>query len=168
MATRYHVTLSSYWILYHIISKLAGTAPPGRTRKHWFAAPYPSSFHYHEGIKELPWELPGSQPPVVNILPYSGSRLLLSTAEREDSKNSGISSNYSVNYFDKLVLGDSLSASEHRALLSSSSDSGDSNLDKSRTRDILSLFIGSVKTAQASSRALRTALYNQVIHIFLL
>jgi hypothetical protein len=30
-------------------------------------------------------------------------------------------------------------------------------------RDILSLFIGSVKTAQASSRALRTALYNQVM-----
>ena len=30
-------------------------------------------------------------------------------------------------------------------------------------RDILSLFIGSVKTAQASSRALRTALYNQVL-----
>ena len=32
------------------------------------------------------------------------------------------------------------------------------------SRDILSLFIGSVKTAQASSRALRTALYNQVRH----
>ena len=33
------------------------------------------------------------------------------------------------------------------------------------SRDILSLFIGSVKTAQASSRALRTALYNQVCHL---
>ena len=40
-----------------------GTAPPGRTRKHWYAAPYPSSFHYHEGIKELPWDLPGTPPP---------------------------------------------------------------------------------------------------------
>ena len=72
-----------------------------------------------------------------------------------------------------LVVADSVSdlvsVSEHRALLpSTNSDSGDASLDKSRTRDILSLFIGSVKTAQASSRALRTALYNQVAHILLL
>ena len=145
---------------------MTGTAPPGRTRKHWFAAPYPSSFHYHEGIKELPWDLPGSQPPA-----YSGSRLLLTTSEREDSKNSEISSNNSSRNFRKLVVADSdsVSVSEHRALLpSTNSDSGDASLDKSRTRDILSLFIGSVKTAQASSRALRTALYNQVAHILLL
>ena len=31
------------------------TAIKGRTRKHWYAAPYPSSFHWHEGIKTLPW-----------------------------------------------------------------------------------------------------------------
>ena len=145
---------------------MTGTAPPGRTRKHWFAAPYPSSFHYHEGIKELPWDLPGSQPPA-----YSGSRLLLTTSERDDSKNSEISSNNSSRTFSKLVVADSdlVSVSEHRALLpSTNSDSGDASLDKSRTRDILSLFIGSVKTAQASSRALRTALYNQVAHILLL
>ena len=28
----------------------------GYCRKHWYAAPYPSSFHWHEGIKELPWQ----------------------------------------------------------------------------------------------------------------
>lgn len=33
------------------------TAIPGRTRKAWFAAPYPSSFHWHEGIKTLPWSM---------------------------------------------------------------------------------------------------------------
>ena len=32
------------------------TAIKGRTRKHWYAAPYPSSFHWHEDIKTLPWE----------------------------------------------------------------------------------------------------------------
>jgi hypothetical protein len=31
------------------------TAIKGRTRKHWYAAPYPSSFHWYEGIPELPW-----------------------------------------------------------------------------------------------------------------
>lgn len=31
------------------------TAIKGRTRKHWHAAPYPSSFHWHEKIEELPW-----------------------------------------------------------------------------------------------------------------
>ena len=40
---------------------------------------------------------------------------------------------------------------------------GDRMLREGDHRDILSLFIGSVKTAQASSRALRTALYNQVL-----
>ena len=97
--------------------------------------------------------------------------MLLTTSEREDSKNSEISSNNSSRNFRKLVVADSdsVSVSEHRALLPSTNrDSGDVSLDKSRTRDILSLFIGSVKTAQASSRALRTALYNQVAHILLL
>ena len=31
------------------------TAIPGRTRKKWFAVPYPSSYHWHENIKQLPW-----------------------------------------------------------------------------------------------------------------
>ena len=31
------------------------TAIPGRTRKHWYAVPYPSSFHWHERIIQLPW-----------------------------------------------------------------------------------------------------------------
>eukprot|EP01035_Chromulina_nebulosa_P008651 gene8651-11720_t len=38
------------------------TAIKGRTRKHWYAAPYPSSFHWYEGIKELPWEITPSAP----------------------------------------------------------------------------------------------------------
>ena len=33
------------------------TAATGRTRKGWFASPYPSSFHWHEGIKYLPWKV---------------------------------------------------------------------------------------------------------------
>ena len=32
------------------------TAIKGRTRKYWYGAPYPSSFHWHEKIKTLPWE----------------------------------------------------------------------------------------------------------------
>lgn len=31
------------------------TAISGRSRKYWYAAPYPSSFHWWEGIKDLPW-----------------------------------------------------------------------------------------------------------------
>ncbi|RYH32498.1 hypothetical protein EON65_00535 [archaeon] len=31
------------------------TAISGRSNKYWYAAPYPSSFHWHEGIKVLPW-----------------------------------------------------------------------------------------------------------------
>ena len=81
-----------------------GTAPPGRTRKLFYAAPYPSSFHYWEGIKELPWSERSSQP--------------------------------------SLAMG--------------SSDSGDDS-----HRDILSLFIGSIKTSQAASRELRTKLFQQ-------
>ena len=66
------------------------TAIKGRTRKHWYAVPYPSSFHWYDGIKVLPWE-----------------RL-------ENSK-----------------------------------------------RDILSLFIGSLKTSQPNSNNLRRFLYKQ-------
>jgi len=38
------------------------TAIKGRTRKHWYAVPYPSSFHWYEGIKTLPWELTSRSP----------------------------------------------------------------------------------------------------------
>lgn len=66
------------------------TAIKGRTRKHWYAAPYPSSYHWYEGIRELPWEI------------------------------------------------------------------------KSRpSRDIFSLFIGSVRTSQPNSNNLRKTLFNQ-------
>jgi hypothetical protein len=30
----------------------------GRHRKYWYAVPYPSSFHWWEGIQTLPWALP--------------------------------------------------------------------------------------------------------------
>ena len=76
------------------------TAIPGRTRKGWFAAPYPSSFHWHESIKYLPWEVPKS------------------------------------NSNDKL---------------------------KYPERNILALFIGSVKPSQPASRALRQTLHAQCI-----
>jgi hypothetical protein len=33
------------------------TAISGRSRKYWYAVPYPSSFHWWEGIKVLPWEV---------------------------------------------------------------------------------------------------------------
>jgi xyloglucan galactosyltransferase MUR3 len=36
-----------------------GLGLAGRTRKRWFAAPYPSSFHWHEDLKYLPWAVPG-------------------------------------------------------------------------------------------------------------
>lgn len=32
------------------------TAISGRSKKYWYAAPYPSSYHWWEGIKTLPWE----------------------------------------------------------------------------------------------------------------
>jgi xyloglucan galactosyltransferase MUR3 len=28
---------------------------PGRSLKHWYAVPYPSSFHWYEGLKQRPW-----------------------------------------------------------------------------------------------------------------
>jgi hypothetical protein len=31
------------------------TAISGRSKKYWYAAPYPSSFHWWEGIKIYPW-----------------------------------------------------------------------------------------------------------------
>lgn len=33
------------------------TAISGRSHKYWYAVPYPSSFHWWEGIKYLPWEV---------------------------------------------------------------------------------------------------------------
>ena len=38
------------------------TAIKGRTRKHWYAVPYPSSFHWWEGIQVLPWDRSSSAP----------------------------------------------------------------------------------------------------------
>lgn len=38
------------------------TAIKGRSRKYWYAAPYPSSFHWYEGIKDLPWMISDSAP----------------------------------------------------------------------------------------------------------
>jgi xyloglucan galactosyltransferase MUR3 len=99
-----------------------GTAPPGRTRKHWYAAPYPSSYHYWEGIKELPWEPLGSK-------------------YREELWGNGNEGTSAKNVKGKNSKSDS-----------SSSDDG---------RDILSLFIGSVRTSQAASRELRTKLHSQ-------
>ena len=32
-------------------------AQPGRSRKYWYAVPYPSSYHWCEGIKEYPWQV---------------------------------------------------------------------------------------------------------------
>ena len=178
--------LLSYLILYEI-----GTAPPGRTRKHWFAAPYPSSFHYHEGIKELPWDLPGSSPPIVNNPLQSGSRLLSAPYgvenkigyrgndkdkdndnDRTWTRNMSINAikDNNINASKELDKKQSTSISGYRNLLSNnivtttSSSSSSSGINGDRTRDILSLFIGSIKTAQASSRALRTALFNQVAH----
>ncbi len=32
------------------------TAISGRSKKYWYAVPYPSSFHWHSAIKQLPWD----------------------------------------------------------------------------------------------------------------
>lgn len=44
------------------------TAIKGRSRKYWYAAPYPSSFHWHEDIKKLPWKIEDSPPRNLFIL----------------------------------------------------------------------------------------------------
>lgn len=44
------------------------TAISGRSKKYWYAAPYPSSFHYWEGIKYLPWDYSNQKPDERNIL----------------------------------------------------------------------------------------------------
>lgn len=33
------------------------TAISGRSKKYWYAAPYPSSFHWWEGLKVIPWQV---------------------------------------------------------------------------------------------------------------
>ncbi len=33
------------------------TAISGRSKKYWYAAPYPSSFHWYDGLKALPWRV---------------------------------------------------------------------------------------------------------------
>jgi len=71
------------------------TAIKGRTRKHWYAAPYPSSFHWHENIKQLPWEADGPRPLTALFIgslktsqPNSNTlrRLLFSQCEEPDCK----------------------------------------------------------------------------------
>eukprot|EP01038_Epipyxis_sp_PR26KG_P015177 gene15177-20443_t len=42
------------------------TAIKGRSRKYWYSVPYPSSFHWYEGIKTLPWH-------VSENIPYNSS-----------------------------------------------------------------------------------------------
>eukprot|EP01038_Epipyxis_sp_PR26KG_P004344 gene4344-6147_t len=49
------------------------TATKGRSRKYWYAAPYPSSFHWHEGIKELPWAINDKNPPRDILALFVGS-----------------------------------------------------------------------------------------------
>ena len=39
------------------------TAISGRSRKYWYAVPYPSSFHWWEGIRQpYPWEIAAAAP----------------------------------------------------------------------------------------------------------
>lgn len=85
------------------------TAISGRSRKYWYAALYPSSFHWWEGIKVLPWEVPST-----------------SSLPRQVMTTTGI-----------------VDAKDYPA------------------RDILSLFIGSVKTANINSNMFRKTLYSQ-------
>lgn len=49
------------------------TAIKGRTRKHWYAVPYPSSFHWHQGITNVPWELTSSSPERTILALFIGS-----------------------------------------------------------------------------------------------
>ena len=135
-------------VKWYDITDCAGTAPPGRTRKHWYAAPYPSSFHYHEGIKQLPWDLPGTPPPPLSPSPPLSLSLSLTPI-----------------YSRLLTLSRALSNGSITPPPSVLASSPARILGMTDHRDILSLFIGSIKTAQASSRALRTALYNQVTHL---
>ena len=71
------------------------TAISGRSNKYWYAAPYPSSFHWHEGIQRYPW--------IANEVTHA-------------------------------------------------------------KRDITSLFIGSVKTANVGNNGLRRILHDQCVH----
>ncbi len=45
-----------------------------KSRKWWYAVPYPSSYHWHEGIQELPWKAPSYQ--YSNQYPYSDSHTI--------------------------------------------------------------------------------------------
>lgn len=85
------------------------TAISGRSKKYWYAAPYPSSFHWWEGIKVLPWEVPPTSGVVSTALTTTG------VIDPKDYPE----------------------------------------------RDILSLFIGSVKTANVNSNMFRKTLYSQ-------
>lgn len=49
------------------------TAIKGRTRKWWYASPYPSSYHWHENIKTLPWISQNSADSRPNLVLIIGS-----------------------------------------------------------------------------------------------
>lgn len=45
----------------------------GKSKKWWYAVPYPSSFHWWEGIKELPWISKPTDPPRPYLAVFIGS-----------------------------------------------------------------------------------------------
>jgi len=49
------------------------TAIRGRSRKYWIAAPYPSSYHWYEGIQELPWKISPTAPQRTLVAFFIGS-----------------------------------------------------------------------------------------------
>ena len=95
------------------------------------------------------------------------SNISISHASRNSDSNSdsGSGSGSDSNSDSAVTHTDILSRTTHSLTEQSTHEQHrilGSKTSPSDGRDILSLFIGSVKTAQASSRALRTALYNQV------
>lgn len=57
--------------------------PIGRTRKHTYAVPYPSSYHWYEGIQQLPW-LPDG---VTDKSFFSSNRMLSNSSSDEYSQH---------------------------------------------------------------------------------
>ena len=93
------------------------------------------------------------------------SNISISHASRNSDSNSDSGSGSDSNSDSAVTHTDILSRTTHSLTEQSTHEQHrilGSKTSPSDGRDILSLFIGSVKTAQASSRALRTALYNQV------
>lgn len=104
-------------------SPIRVSTPYHRSRKYWYAVPYPSSFHWWEGSRILPWSLEQT---------------------------------YTPSYRDK-----------HRGSETGTlqtvvdSTSSLSKMGLQRGRDILVLFIGSLKTKNTNSNLLRRRLYAQ-------